>query len=298
MTWLLLSALWLTAGCSAIDDDLSDCGVDYEIQYELQLVTNMEMELQTQLTTQVETSVAAALREHLKDIFSDFARDIDLSFYDVDEQLGRLSHEQHVMNNNEKSYTLYLPMREYRHLALANLQQNSWVTLTGEEHSNTMMLQQVLNEPVESHQTGIFAARTNLDVLENQSQTFHVNLYMVNCAAVLLLESRGHDAKDVSVVSTGFATGYNVDDNTYTFSDNPPLVNAGEEVYWQFRVYVKNGDNIVETVMNIKEPLKAGELRIIKGYIDSDGAVRPYDSKVGVSVTLDWNGGANYETPL
>lgn len=193
----------LLSACSAIDDDLSDCGVDYELQYELQLVTNMELELETQLTTQVETSVAAALREHLKDIFSDFAHDIDLSFYDVDEQLGRLSHEQHVMNDNEKSYTLYLPMREYRHLALANLQQNTWVTLTGEEHSNTMMLQQVQNEPVQSHQTGIFAARTNMDVLENQSQTFHVNLYMVNCAAVLLLESRGHDAKDVSVVSTG-----------------------------------------------------------------------------------------------
>ncbi len=57
----------LLSACSAIDDDLSDCGVDYEIQYELQLVTNMELELETQLTTQVETSVAAALREHLKD---------------------------------------------------------------------------------------------------------------------------------------------------------------------------------------------------------------------------------------
>ena len=320
----------LLSACSAIDDDLSDCGVDYELQYELQLVTNMELELETQLTTQVETSVAAALREHLKDIFSDFAHDIDLSFFEVDGQLGRLSHEQHVMNDNEKSYTLYLPMREYRHLALANLQQNSWVTLTGEEHSNTMMLQQVQNEPVESHQTGIFAARTNMDVLENQSQTFHVNLYMVNCAAVLLLESRGHDAKDVSVVSTGFATGYNVDENTYTYSDNPPLVHAdrvdvdepsvlcyctvtfpsfetpnpsfasssGEEVYWQFRVYVKNGDNIVETVMNIKEPLKAGELRIIKGYIDSDGVVRTEDPKVGVSVTLDWGSGGEYESEM
>lgn len=331
MTLLLLSVVWLTTGCSAIDDDLSDCGFDYELQYELQLVTNMEMELQTQLTTQVETSVAAALREHLKDIFSDFAHDIDLSFYEADGQLGRLYHEQHVMNDNEKSYTLYLPMREYRHLALANLQQNSWVTLTGEEHSNTMMLQQVQNEPVQSHQTGIFAARTNMDVMENQNQTFHVNLYMVNCAAVLLLESRGHDASNVSVASTGFATGYNVDDNTYTFSDNPPLVNAdrvdvddpsmlcyctvtfpssetpnpslasstGEEAYWQFRVHVKNANGTTtETILRVEEPLKAGQLKIIKAYIDSDGSVRPYGSKVGASVTLDWNGGANYETPL
>jgi hypothetical protein len=331
MMGILLSAVWLTVGCSSIDDDLSDCGNNYELQYELQLVTNMEEELQTQLTTQVEASVAAALQEHLKDIFNDFAYDIDLSFFDVDGQLGRLHHEQHMMNDNKKSYTLYMPMREYRHLALANLQQNSWLTLTGEDNSNTMMLQQVQNEPVQSHQTGIFAARTNMDVMEDQNQPFHVNLYMVNCAAVLLLESRGHDANDVSVASTGFATGYNVDDNTYTFSDNPPLVNAdrvdveepsalcyctvtfpssetpnpslasspGEEVYWQFIVHVKNADGTTtETILRVDEPLLAGQLKIIKAYIDSDGAVRPYDSTVGVSVTLDWNGGANYETPL
>lgn len=321
----------LLSACSAIDDDLSDCGVDYELQYELQLVTNMELELETQLTTQVETSVAAALREHLKDIFSDFVHDIDLSFYDVNEQLGRLSHEQHVMNNNEKSYTLYLPMREYRHLALANLQQNSWVTLTGEEHSNTMMLQQVLNEPVQSHQTGIFAARTNMDVLENQSQTFHVNLYMVNCAAVLLLEARGHNAQDVSVVSTGFATGYNVNDNTYTFSDPSPLVHADQvdvgtdsylcyctvtfpssdqpnpglspaadaNTYWQFRITVKNADgSTTETTLNVGEPLQAGELKIIKAFIDTDGVVRTKTPNVGVSVTVDWNSGGNYEGEL
>lgn len=318
----------LLSACSAIDDDLSDCDVDYELQYELQLVTNMELELETQLTTQVETSVAAALREHLKDIFSDFAHDIDLSFYDVGGLYARLYHEQHVMDNNEKSYTLHLPMREYRHLALANLKNNSWVKLVGDENSNTMQLQQVLTEPVMSHQTGIFAARTDMNVLDNQSQTFHVNLYMVNCAAVLLLDPRGFDADNVSVVSTGFATGYNVNDDTYIFSENPPLVHADrvdigtderlcyctvtfpssdspnpyivsspdEVAYWQFRIYVKTADGkIVETTLNIQEPLLAGELRIIKGYIDSDGVVRTEDPKVGVSVTLDWGDGGEYE---
>ena len=301
LTTVLLSA------CSAIDDDLSDCGIDYELEYELQLVTNMEVEIQTQLTTQAEASVAEALYSHLKNIFSDFAHDIDLSFYEVDGMYERLYHEQHVMDDNEKSYALYLPMREYRHLALANLQRNSWVTLTGDEHSNTMQLQQVLTEPVESHQTGIFAARTNMDVMEDMNQTFHVNLYMVNCAAVLLLESRGHDAKNVEVFSTGFATGYNVNDNTYTFSENPPLVHADrveveddsylcyctvtfpssetpnpnivssadEEAYWQFRIRVKTVDgNIVETILNVQEALLAGQLKIVKAYIDSDGVVQ------------------------
>ncbi len=50
--------------------------------------------------------------------------------------------------------------------------------------------------------------------------------------------------------------------------------------------------------MNIKEPLKAGELRIIKGYIDSDGVVRTEDPKVGVSVTLDWGDGGDHQIDL
>ena len=321
----------LLSACSVIDEDLSDCGHDYELEYELQLVTNMELELQTQLTTETEVSVAAALHNHLTNIFSDFAHDINLSFFETGEPYGLLYNEQHVMDDNEKSYALHLPMREYRHLALANLQRNSWVTLTGADRSSTMQLQQVLTEPVESHQTGIFAARTNMDVLEDMSQTFHVNLYMVNCAAVLLLEARGHNAQNVSVVSTGFATGYNVNDNTYTFSENPPLVHADQvdvgtdsylcyctvtfpssdhpnpelssaadaNTYWQFRVYVKNDDGTTtETIMNIEEPLEAGQLRIIKGYIDSDGVVRTKTPHVGVSVTLDWNSGGNYEGEL
>lgn len=334
MLMAVLATVLLSA-CSTIDEDLSDCGEEpsrnFRLDYELQLVTNMEIEMQTQLTTQTEASVATALYDHLKKIFTNWADDIDLSFFEVGGSCKRLCHEQHVMDNNEKSYTLHLPMREYRHLALANLKNNSWVKLVGDENSNTMQLQQVLTEPVMSHQTGIFAARTDMNVLDNQSQTFHVNLYMVNCAAVLLLDPRGFDADNVSVVSTGFATGYNVNDDTYIFSENPPLVHADrvdigtderlcyctvtfpssdspnpyivsspdEVAYWQFRIYVKTADGkTVETILNINEPLQAGELKIVKGYIDSEGVIRPYDNTIGVNVTLDWNSGGNYNHVL
>ena len=321
----------LLSACSAIDEDLSDCGNDYELEYELQLETNMQLELQTQLTTETEASVAEALQGHLKNIFSAFAHDIDLFFYEMAGTQELLYNESHVMDDNEKSYRLYLPMHEYRHLALANLQRNSWVKLTGNDFSNTLALQQVVDEPVKSHQTGIFAARTNMNVMEDMSQTFHVDLYMVNCAAVLLLEARGHDANDVSVVSTGFATGYNVNDNTYSFSDSSPLVHADqvnvgtdsylcyctvtfpssdqpnpglssaadENTYWQFLVTVKNADGTTtETTLNIGEPLQAGQLKVVKAYIDVDGVVRTNASKVGVSVKIDWNNGGGYHSEL
>ena len=89
---LLLSAFWLTVGCSTIDDDLSDCNEEnqYQMNYQLKLVTNMTTELKTQLTTMTELSVANALMTHLKDIFTDFAHDVDLSFYDTEGDLNRL----------------------------------------------------------------------------------------------------------------------------------------------------------------------------------------------------------------
>ena len=45
---ILLSAVWLMAGCSVIDDDLSNCPTEeaqYQMEYELKLVTNMTTEL-------------------------------------------------------------------------------------------------------------------------------------------------------------------------------------------------------------------------------------------------------------
>ena len=70
----------------------------------------------------------------------------------------------------------------------------------------------------------------------------------------------------------------------------------GDPTLWQFKVYITKPDGkVTETVLDIKEPLKAGDLKIIKGDLDDDAAVRPYNSRVGVSVTLDWNSGGEYE---
>jgi hypothetical protein len=55
---------------------------------------------------------------------------------------------------------------------------------------------------------------------------------------------------------------------------------------------------VTETVLSVDEPLKAGDLRIIKGELDDDGAVKPHDSTVCVSVTLDWGNGGEYYPDL
>ena len=342
MMWLLPSALWLMAGCSVIDDDLSNCPADeaqYQMEYELKLVTNMTTELQTQLTTITEISVANALKTHLENIFSDFAHDVNLSFYDTETTKERLEHRVDIINTNQTTYDLTLPMRKYLHLAVANIAENKVVGLYKDNYSNTSMLQQAegtvasgsSNSIVDSHTTGLFTARQPMEVLSGVNQTFNVRLYMANSAATLVLDPKGHTFKDIKVYTTGFANEFHISDSAYVYPSTSPLIRAdkvgtgndllcycsvnfpsrdailasakrrvGEKpTLWQIKVYLtKTDDTVTETVLDITEPLKAGDLKIIKGSLDDEGAVRPYDSSVGVSVTLDWNDGGTYNPDL
>jgi hypothetical protein len=334
---LLLSAFGLTVGCSTIDDDLSDCGNTFELKYQLRLVTNMTTELETHLKTVTELSVADSLQAHLKDIFTDFAHDVDLSFYDTEGALDRLQHDQHIMDANQSSYTLTLPMRKYMHLAIANIANNDVVSLEGDEYSKSSTLQQANGQMTDgkefltSHTTGLFTARQPMEVLSGVDQTFNVHLYMANSAATLVLDPKGQPYSDIKVYTTVFANAFSIRDSSYVFTGSSPLViadqvetgcpllcfcsvnfpsrdavpasarsRAGENPsLWQMKVYLTKQDgSITETILDIDEPLKAGELKIIKGELDENGAVRPYNSTVGVSVTLNWNNAGDYVVPL
>ena len=315
--------------CSAIDDDLSDCPADeqqYQMEYQLRLVTNMTTELETQLTTLTEIGVADALREHLKDIFSDRAHDIDLSFYDIEGSLNSLYHKSDIIDANQTSYTLTLPMRKYMHLAVANIADNNMVALEDEQHSNTSMLLQSEGNTLDSHNTGLFTARQPMEVLEGVDQTFNVRLFMANSAVALVLNPKGHAFTDLKVYGTGFASRFNISDSVYVFPAESPLIRAEkvetdnellcycsvnfpshdaetkaaeEKTLWQLKVYTTNTDgSVTESVLDIKEALKAGNLKIIKGELDDQGAVRPYDSTIGISVMLDWHEGGSYDPEL
>lgn len=340
--WVICMLLITTcfSACCSIDDDLSDCGEpekDLKLEYQLRLVTNMTTELETQLTTITETKVAGALRTHLENIFSDFAHDVDLSFYDTEGKMERLQHDQHIMDANQSSYTLTLPMRRYMHLAVANIVDNAVVGLVNDQQGVTSMLEQTSpaisngNGILPSHTTGLFTARQPMEVLEGVNQTFHVRLYMANSAAALVINPKGLDYTDLKVYTTGFANEFLIKDSTYVYENTSTMilaqpVDSGNDLLcfcsvnfpsrdavqastrsraetgatlWQFKVYLTKQDgSITETVLNIEEPLKAGDLKIIKGEFDGDGAVRPYDSTVGVSVTLDWNKGGSYNPEL
>lgn len=345
---LLTAALTtvLLSGCSVIDDELGQCGhtaEDHSLNYEMRLVTNITTEIHTQLGLETDATLAAALRKHLSGVFTDYAHDIDLSFYDTVGDSVRLQHERHIMDASQRSYTLNIPRREYMHLAIANTAENAVVTIADDERCHPSRLNTVTGgttgDTIASHTTGLFTARQPMDVKENVDQTFRVLLYMANCAAALVIDPRGHDISSLKVFTTGFATQYNICDSSYTFASQSPIVRTtkvetagdnevcyvsvsfpsrepkttrtviettepfiaqeGDETLWQFRAYITKGDGTVtETMLSLRQPLRAGQLKIIRGYVTSEGSVETDDHTVGVSVTLDWKEGMHHDIPL
>lgn len=357
MSRLLGSLLVLgLSGCSVIDEDLSDCApepeVEYDIDYELRLVTNMTTELRTQLNTQTSFHLIQTLRSHLSEIFSDYAHDVDLSFYDTKGDSIRLQHDEHIMDANQASYELNLPKRQYMHLAAANVVDNKLVNIANADYCHPASLKQLDRDTIDSHTTGIFTAREPMEVLEGVDQDFNVQLYMANCAAALVIDPREHSTDSIMVYSTGFATGFSICDSAYQYVDNPPIIRTrllnrkeGEtdvaycsvsfpsrdpegqsledlesesrtrtiiettdpfiakpedKALWEFRVYVPQGDGTyTQSILGIRVPLRAGQLKIIKCWLGDNGAVSTDDEQtVGVSVTLNWRPGGTHVVPL
>ena len=323
---LLLGAI-AQASCDSIDDDLSDCGRDVRIEYTVRLLTNMQTELDTELTTPPELLVAAGLRQALADYFSDRAHDLDLSFFSTQ---GLAHHESHIIDAHEAAYTLYLPVKDYRHLSVANTTAGQNLTTSGSDELAAYTISQATADTIDSHSSGLFSARANINIVDqsDKDQTFHVWLYMQNSAAALILDPGTHQFRSIRACIAGTASSFLVSDSTYLFDRSRPVRMAtldsggsglhclygkcfpspdtpgtradmsGDEhnACWQLYVYVTLLDGTVtESRLFIPTRLPAGELRIVKGFLQADGTVVPSRQEVGVSVQLDWKPGGTYE---
>lgn len=331
----------MVSGCSVIDDDLSDCGEELELDYDLHLVTNMSIELQNELDRKADANLLKALRDYLAPVFTDYAHDLDLSFYDTQGDSAQLHHERHIMDANELSYKLYLPRRYYMHTAVANVEDNKSVSYEGTERCHQASFRQAATDTVVTHKTGLFTARQPMQLSGGASKTFFIHLYMANCAAALVLDTSAASFSGIKVVSTGFASHFNIADSTYVYAANPPIVKTdrietgsdgqlcfctvnfpsqelsavatrniieteapfvsldGDRALWQFRVYVTLPDGkVTESILGVRKPLRAGQLKIIRARVYANGGLEPDDQNVGVSVTLDWNEAGHHHVPL
>lgn len=337
---VLVGAALSLEGCSLIDEDLTDCGTDFQLDYQLRLVTNITTELETELGLESDVEMNGILKEYFKDIFTDYARDVDLSFYDNEPPMARLDHIQDEMNGSESNYTLYLPVRKYRHTAVANILNNDSVTLEGDEECATgHLVQKESSGEVPPHATGLFTARKDIDVLSGQDQRFDVRLYMANAATALVVDwKEASTVKDISVTVSGFASGFNISDSTYVFSakdavmgtrkletdskdkccyisvhfpshpvpatkitidDGDAATGVSDTPLWRWTVHALMQDGtITESVIEMYNPLPAGHLKILNAKVQDTGVITTADPTVGVSVTLDWHAGGEYNSDL
>jgi hypothetical protein len=75
-------------------------------------------------------------------------------------------------------------------------------------------------------------------------------------------------------------------------TDEPFITEDAKEQLWQIVVYIKLADgSITENVLGLKQPLQAGQFKIISGSVLNNGTVVPKESSVAVAVTLDWHSG-------
>jgi len=70
--------------------------------------------------------------------------------------------------------------------------------------------------------------------------------------------------------------------------------------YYQCKVYVTKTDGTTtETILNIREQLRAGELKVIKSFLLDSGEVKPLNNnEVGVVVTIDWKSGGEHNQEI
>ena len=271
------------------------------------------------LYSEADKDVADALRDALtKDIFREYAADVNLSYYDSNNgQL--LKQEEEMMNSNQASYTIYLPVRDYTHLALANIANAKTVTMEGDESSSTSRLVQQKGDTIDSHATGLFTARQEMRVLENQDQSFLIPLYMANSAAAVVIDTTGYHVRDVRTYINKVGDGFNMQDSTYTYNSNTlirmndvPLPASTHKVCrygvcfpssdkggWEVHCYVTLDDGtITENILTVNTPLQAGQLKIINVKLTGNGIFEVTTPETSVSVTLDWKEGGTYNPTM
>lgn len=110
------------------------------------------------------------------------------------------------------------------------------------------------------------------------------------------------DSRNPSQLSSrGLSTARTNDskDNSMAFvSINFPSENLmTADGYWQMYVYTAMPDGkITQTRLTVNNPLRAGELKVLKTKMNNDGSVTPVSAPgVGASVTLDWKNAGEHD---
>lgn len=215
---LLAAAL---TGCSLIDEDISKCNNQVRLTYELRLDPEIVQELEDELDLHADEDIRGMLKEYVDGVFTNYARDVDLLFYDTNEPMGLLRSLVEKMNSSSNTYSISMPVRSYMHTAIANVKVSENVLLSGEENFSTCWMEhEKVGDYYYPQRSGLFTAHRRLDVGEKANQRFRIRLGMANSATALILDTgKATNVKDIRVEVEGMAVAFNPADSTYLYDD-------------------------------------------------------------------------------
>ena len=312
---------------SCIDEDLSDCGLDYAIDYKMQLSLSLQDVLDKEFVTADEKVLAGMLREDLGSVLSDRAQKLDISFYEVDnEKLSK--HSVMMPNANQLSVTFYMDRGDYHNIALASTSTDGDLNISGSSLYQSISLRQPETDTVDVHSSALYMGYEKLTV-ENQSGRFFVPLYMQNSVPVLVVNKNNSPARTVGAYVCHTASGLMCADSVFIYQNTPVVrtvyneagnlvsyhsvcfpsadeagVRSGdtsdsEGSLWEMELYTQLPDGkYVKNILYMKEPLQAGMMKVIKVKLTDEGEVVSDNPEVGVSVELDWKPGGDFDIEM
>ena len=159
---------------------------------------------------------------------------------------------------------------------------------------------------------------------------------MQNCAVALVIDLNGHQLTSIHGSLSGMASAFAVADSVYLFDRNTVVrasrlddgqgrtalyaacfpskdsQQASYETYkpnkysapeassslWQMVVYTTENGRTTESTLSVSEPLRAGDIKVIKARIGDGGQVVTDAPGVGVSVKLDWKPGGDHDVEI
>lgn len=334
LLWFLLAVCGQS--CSIIDDDLTNCGQNYMLNYEMRLETNMQTEISTVLNAESDEMVVEALKKKLSPIFSDHAHDVDLSFYSYSEAdlkhhlfevidsnkssftfyLPKEEYMHLAVANLQENTVATLYGAEYSNTA--HVKQSAGDTINSQETGvfSARMPMQVVDTIDQVFDVTLYMINSAVAlVIDTTGYSGHViEAYTEGTASAFFVKDsiylfaspsliRGEEVI-VDEVAQGVPGMKRVGGKKHSPQACFTTVNLpsrdeadADGVYWRMKAYVRLADGtITENLLTVKEPLRAGQLKVLKMQLQENGKLVPVVStNIGVSVTLDWKQGNEYE---
>ena len=217
----LLAATALT-GCSLIDEDISKCNNQARLTYELRLDPEIVQELEDELALHSDEEIRTLLKGYIDNVFTNYARDVDLYFFDTNEPMTCLRSLSETMNSASNTYAISMPVRSYMHTAVTNVKVCENVQIAGDETFPTIRIEHNKQDGrYAPQQSGLFTTRRRLDIGEKANQRFRIRLGMANCMTALVLDTgKATGVTDIRVEVEGMSTSYNLADSSYVFDES------------------------------------------------------------------------------